>query len=300
MYYVVRELVIPMTRQSKLSYAEFVGCGSCSWFVSHFWGDAFCDFVSSLEKHAGEMFRTPSEKSVFDCSGWEKTRYWVCSFSINQHRVEQEIGDGSLAQTSFFKALQSDGCCGTVMVLQEQAQPLRRSWCLFEILQTKKRQDRQRDGFKGFFLATHQGMLNTGSAPIGMVTRIAREVRLVDLADAKASRLEDKQMIDKAVVDSDGCFTSVNLFVRGVIMEAVKSGKEAMSYAMDTLIEDLHEVSGKPLVSDDSQGSMNSTEAKNAGAPVTEIQRDSVVEPADLLDNLLNEYALDRMLSGVC
>jgi len=50
MYYVVSNMIIPLTEKSKLSYAELVGPRKIDWFVSHFWGDSFQVLVHSLKK----------------------------------------------------------------------------------------------------------------------------------------------------------------------------------------------------------------------------------------------------------
>ena len=38
MYYICSNLVIPVTEDCKLSYAELVGPRQVNWFVSHYWG----------------------------------------------------------------------------------------------------------------------------------------------------------------------------------------------------------------------------------------------------------------------
>ena len=38
MYYVVANIVLPLTQHAKLSYAELVGPTEAGWFVSHYWG----------------------------------------------------------------------------------------------------------------------------------------------------------------------------------------------------------------------------------------------------------------------
>ena len=64
-------------------------------------------------------------------------KYWVCSFSNNQWQLNEELGDGSgWQQCSFYLALRSGHCLGTTMVVDDDAMPLERSWCLFELLHT--------------------------------------------------------------------------------------------------------------------------------------------------------------------
>ena len=52
MYYVCHNMLLPMTRPKKLSYAELAGPITLQWFVSHYWGTPFRHFVQSLRNHA--------------------------------------------------------------------------------------------------------------------------------------------------------------------------------------------------------------------------------------------------------
>ena len=51
MYYVCSNLVIPLTRPYKLSYAEMVGPSEVVWFVSHYWGMGLRHFVEAITSH---------------------------------------------------------------------------------------------------------------------------------------------------------------------------------------------------------------------------------------------------------
>ena len=51
MYYVVGNLLQPLTCQRKLSYAELIGPREGIWFVSHFWGNTFRDLKDTLRHH---------------------------------------------------------------------------------------------------------------------------------------------------------------------------------------------------------------------------------------------------------
>ena len=73
---------------------------------------------------------------------WKKIAYWICTFSNNQYRVKEELGV-SHEESSFYKALHSDKCKGTAMIMDEQASLLKRSWCLFELLQTVRKSDQE-------------------------------------------------------------------------------------------------------------------------------------------------------------
>ena len=48
MYYVCENLVKPLTKEVRLSYAELVGAHRVQWFISHFWGTSFQHFTEAV------------------------------------------------------------------------------------------------------------------------------------------------------------------------------------------------------------------------------------------------------------
>lgn len=198
MYYVCSNLVVPLTRAYKLSYAELAGPTEVVWFVSHYWGMPLRHFIEAISSHSQSRAAAAILPS-----------YWVCTFSNNQWEVEEELGKGDWQDSSFFKALRSAcwflypgtpeksknrlpkcsrltwdrqnvptfyipgifRCCklfrshtckGTLMIIDEQALPFHRAWCLFEVLQTVLRCQEDQD-FTGFSLGTSSGVLNEGA-----------------------------------------------------------------------------------------------------------------------------------------
>ena len=83
MYYVCSNLVIPLTKPWKLSYAELAGPGEVMWFVSHYWGMGLRHTLETLTLHS----RT--QKCASDAAS-----YWICTFSNNQWQVVEELGGG--------------------------------------------------------------------------------------------------------------------------------------------------------------------------------------------------------------
>ena len=122
-------------------------------------------------------------------------------------------------------ALRHTTCVGTVMVIQDSAAPLTRSWCLFEVLQTFLLQKERGQDFRGLFLVTHSGVLNSGAAPVDVVMKIAIKVVTVFFEDAQATRASDKEMIDDAVKKDSG-FTDLNKYLREHMRDAVLNGKQ--------------------------------------------------------------------------
>ena len=98
-------------------------------FVSHFWGHLFNQTVIALRRWAEmncERIGAESSKSMV---------FWICLFALNQHAVADEVGENPM-QGPFNAALaQAEG--GAVMVLDEEINPFKRIWCLFEISRLK-------------------------------------------------------------------------------------------------------------------------------------------------------------------
>ena len=99
-------------------------------FVSHFWGHLFSQTVTALRRWAemnSERMDMESPKSMV---------FWICLFALNQHAVEDEVGENPM-QGPFNAALaQAEG--GAVMILDEEINPFKRIWCLFEISRLKE------------------------------------------------------------------------------------------------------------------------------------------------------------------
>jgi len=231
MYYVEPNMVKPLTASSRLSFAELVGPVEVEWFVSHFWGHAYSQTCLALQRHAQSAVRGTAQR-------WTDVAYWVCTFSINQYRIPEELAGSNWNASSFFLALRSDACRGTCMVVDAQALPLERSWCLFELLQTLRRGDSDPE-FHGMLLCTSSGILNHGEASIEVSLNLGKRVSDLRLEDAKASSAEDKAMIDSLVVSEMGCFDRINAKLRSHIADALNRSKEAALKDFDTIEKSL-------------------------------------------------------------
>ena len=123
--------VVPLT-QEKMSFSEVVNPHGLivHCFVSHFWGHLFSQTVTALRRWAemnSQRMGVENPKSVV---------YWICLFALNQHSVADEVGENPM-QGPFNAALaQAEG--GAVMVLDEEINPFKRIWCLFEISRLKE------------------------------------------------------------------------------------------------------------------------------------------------------------------
>ncbi|CAK9034545.1 unnamed protein product [Durusdinium trenchii] len=226
MHYVTNNLVLPFTKPYRLSYAEVAGPSRASWFVSHCWSNTFEDFFHSLRNMAQGKA----------CCEWRKVTFWICSFSNNQFKVQEELGDGDPLKSSFYLALQSPECHGTAMVLDNDCVPLQRSWCLFELLQTRYVAPRLKSGYEGLLLCTPSGVLQWGNAHVDTVVRLAEKVGEIRLENAEASRVEDKIMIDACVIETvPGGFAEVNKFAK----ECIKTVLDAANGSFQVRVQEL-------------------------------------------------------------
>ena len=141
---------------------------------------------------------------------WANRSYWICSFSNNQRQVEEEVGQ-SLEESSFYLALHSTWCQGTVMVLDELALPLTRSWCCYEVLTTFELQA-SNPSFKGLFLCTSTGVLNLGATGIEVAMAVGLRLATLSVEDANASQPKDKVSIDKAIIAKMHSFEATDTF----------------------------------------------------------------------------------------
>lgn len=123
-------IIKPMTRQVGCSYVEAVAFSEKAqiphWFVSHWWGEPFVDFVASVKKHA--TVRHPPLCGV-------SAAYWISAFAANQHdSAEDTYLSDEPQNTAFNKVLAN--CEGVLLVLDSlgPAVPFQRVWCNYEAL----------------------------------------------------------------------------------------------------------------------------------------------------------------------
>lgn len=233
MYYVVANIVKPLTKDKRVSFAELVGATPVEWFVSHYWGNSFRDFCASISKHAASAHP--------QTSSWGNVGYWICSFSNNQYRIEEEVGKApDCSDSSFYKALMHSTCQGTCMVVDRCASPLKRSWCLFELLRTIKRTEQVNGSrFQGLFFCTSSGVINQGHASIETSLAMGRSLGALDLQHAEASDTADKDKIDNLVLREMGSFQTINLKLKEIVAETLHEAKRSAVAEFDRLDAEL-------------------------------------------------------------
>ena len=138
LYHIVEHFVMPLTKKDRCSFVELAtktndGDSETTtpapprFFVSHWWGTPLVDTIQMLKLH---------EKKGLTMKDTFSSDYsvWICAFSNRQHNLaEEELDATNYLSTPFAKALMSEQCRGTVLLLNEKnATALTRSWCIFE------------------------------------------------------------------------------------------------------------------------------------------------------------------------
>lgn len=236
MYYACSNIIKPLTEPYQLSFVEVVGSTKMEWFVSHYWGMSVRHFGDAIRKHA-LSYR----------EAWRDSGYWICTFSNNQWRVEEELGQGNWQQSSFYLALQSPDCQGTTMIIDELVLPLQRIWCLFEVYHTIRLAKSGR--FQGLLLCTSTGVLQEGKAGTDVAVAVAKTAKELDTQAAQATAEEDRLMIHGLIEQMPGGFETMNAYVRETICHALEASHQHFERTFSGLVCDLTSHPLNPLPS---------------------------------------------------
>lgn len=123
----LRYIGLSEVAEHPCSYSEMINPEgeTVDFFVSHFWGHEFCRTLVALGRCATECAAAMGKVDPQDVV------FWICALSLNQHRVQEELG--SSPEDAPFNVALMKAAGGVVMVLDENGEPLRRIWCIFEI-----------------------------------------------------------------------------------------------------------------------------------------------------------------------
>jgi len=175
--------------------------------------------------------------------------------SNNQWEIGAELGNGDWTQSSFYLALRSPSCKGTCMVLDADALPLTRSWCLFEVVQTYRlTQEELGSIFHGLSYCTNRGVIGQISEnecfdiSIALANRLAQ----LDLRNASASSKEDEAMIKDLVV-KEGGFNTMNTFIK-------RNMGKTLALVQKQFLDKVHLLEGNLGGSDDTAKEMEEEE----------------------------------------
>jgi len=182
----VDKFIIPRTAKQNCSWAELLPrnqCGTVNIFVCHAWKYPVKKLVSALE----EFERTTTLKPPFF--------YFLDYCTVNQHNVNKDLQNN-------WNCIQS--CKATVLVLSPWSDPipLKRCWCILEIMQTILADETQ--------LEVVLPSAETEELRRSHLTSVAKVLSKIDSAKAVASQEYDQIMIQKWITDKLGGFLQVN------------------------------------------------------------------------------------------
>eukprot|EP00929_Paragymnodinium_shiwhaense_P032903 TRINITY_DN18178_c0_g1_i1.p1 TRINITY_DN18178_c0_g1~~TRINITY_DN18178_c0_g1_i1.p1 ORF type:complete len:1787 (+),score=298.65 TRINITY_DN18178_c0_g1_i1:712-5361(+) len=233
-YYLDANIIKPLTKPRQLSFAELVGPRPLQYYCSHYWGTPFPHFVETVRLHAQDV-------GGLD---WGSISYWICFLSNNQWHVSEEVGKGDWRDSSFFKAMSCGDCRATVMVVDHEALPLTRSWCIFEVLQTylMLRNKAEKPNFEGLVFCTERGVIGRSDLCFDIAVTLARRVATLRLQNASASSQDDDRMI-KELVRTEGGMSTMNRFVRENMLSTLTGVQRNFTSDMQELREELQRTS---------------------------------------------------------
>eukprot|EP00435_Cladocopium_sp_Y103_P002464 s4701_g1.t1 len=224
-HYVNSNILLPITESHQLSFAEVIGQStrpSSRYFVSHWWGAPFEKSMQSICKHAqlagGNKWKETGQTILLESA------YWCCLFSVNQWRMEDELGNGDLARSSFYLALADPMTRATLLLMKLAA---------FHGAGVFSRSCRRACARRGKqWIGPDRALKDTGQpgSHVSIDTAILTAQRLVHLRfeDAQATNPADKEMIDSLVGRYIGKQPAMNGLVQHHIREALSSIKDGV------------------------------------------------------------------------
>jgi hypothetical protein len=236
-YYLDPNIIRPLTKPFQMSMSEVFGPRRVDFFVSHFWGTSTQHFVETLEIHA-KATRTELLSESSDGPDWSSLAYWICFLSNSQWHIDAELGHGDWWQSSFYKALRSGFVRATCMILDEQALPLTRSWCLFEVLQTYVLlHEKVFDNFDGLQFSTDRGTIGKASdagSCYDIALALGSRIAALNVEDATATNKKDEAMIIK-LVEENGGMATMNEFLRNNMVTDLQNARHHFINKVDEL-----------------------------------------------------------------
>lgn len=203
----VKKLIKPMTDKWKCSYADILPKeqrGRVNIFVSHAWRYPFNLLVSAVEEF--ERSNTTLKRPF---------TYFVDYCAINQH--------SPMADLENLKSCIQE-CQATVLVLSPWSDPipLKRSWCIYEIMHTILSEKTQLE-----VVLPPKEAQKLRQSYLRSVDSVLAEI---DSAKAEASVISDQEAIRSEIVDDLGGFVHVN---NAVLNELRKWLDETVSQILD-------------------------------------------------------------------
>ena len=214
---VMKKFVKPLTKESKLSYCEFLQStgkveivGTADWFFSHAWKFKFLDVVDAMQR----SFQN------------EDPFIWFDVFSVSQHKSEGRSFEWW--NTIFLNAV---GDIGQVMMMMQPYKngdleawfTLTRVWCVFELLACELTQSK--------FEITmtremHQRLIGGGSM---VYEEVIKSLEAIDCENSTAGKEEDRHRVFEVIRKSVG-FNDLNAIVKRKVKEWLDSSRPKGCY----------------------------------------------------------------------
>ncbi|CAL1141938.1 unnamed protein product [Cladocopium goreaui] len=222
MHFVVANIVRPLTQSKGVSFVSLWGGRQVDYFVSHSWGTSFPHFVCSIQCHA---------LSKEGPTSWIDAAYWICSFANNQWRIEAELGSDPM-ESAFALALTA-GIKGVAMVMDPEAQPLTRVWCLFEFfLSSRQHLD--------LVFVTNAGVVgDDGCSSFDVALEMGKKIESLQVETCEASSEEDKNDIFRYIISELGSLERMDEQIRALMAEMLMQNLANMEKATGSLVDRL-------------------------------------------------------------
>ncbi|CAL1141954.1 unnamed protein product, partial [Cladocopium goreaui] len=233
MHFVVANIVRPLTQSKGVSFVSLWGGRQVDYFVSHSWGTSFPHFVCSIQCHA---------LSKEGPTSWIDAAYWICSVANNQWRIETALGSDPM-ESAFALALTA-GIKGVAMVMDPEAQPLTRVWCLFEFfLSSRQHLD--------LVFVTNAGVVgDDGCSSFDVALEMGKKIELLQVETCEASSQEDKKNIFQYIISELGSLERMDEQIRKLMAEMLTQNLTNMEKATGSLVDRL----GQGSATDDRPG----------------------------------------------
>mmetsp|Transcript_33412 Transcript_33412/g.92304 ORF Transcript_33412/g.92304 Transcript_33412/m.92304 type:complete len:671 (-) Transcript_33412:117-2129(-) len=113
-------IILPATQKRQCAFAELLIAQKQLpvWFVNHWWGEPFVDFVGSLHAHASVRGLDP-----------DMGNYWIWAYCARQHLHQSDIDDNTKGDS--IRALRATRF-SVLLVVDAQLTVFSRLWCAFD------------------------------------------------------------------------------------------------------------------------------------------------------------------------
>lgn len=203
-YQVKDEIIIPATLAKQYSYMELVQdqcdddgkpfVGTATVFVSHAFGVPFLDSYFVMRAYAEQH---------------PDAYFWFNPFMTNQHRLERL--PSTWWSTTFKDTIRSIGHVLLVLSPWNDPVPLKRAWCLWEILCAIDQDEVELQIELPMYQST---LLKNGFYKD--VASVSQSLARIDASQAESFLQSDKDMIFRAIEDTVG-FLQVNSVIKSAL-----------------------------------------------------------------------------------